>query len=169
TLASVNPWDEQGVTFSRVITHGLFPLVEAGIAVVVLHHIGKSTIDSKGQKHQRSGIEAARGHSSLVASVGAAYNLMREGNKRYLECVKPRYGHQPNIYIDYDEDSAMGLPDWKIMIGSPRVSISKENLTQMIQLKDWTALTSREIVKRVGLSGFFVSQSTASRALSESR
>jgi AAA domain-containing protein len=169
TLASINPWDEQSVTFSRVITHGLFPIVEAGITPLVLHHIGKPAIDAKGQKHQRNGIEAARGHSSLAASVGAAYNLMRDGNERYIECVKPRYGHQPDIHIDYDEDGAMGLPDWKITIGTPRVNLSRSNLTQMILTRGWGSLSSREIVRNVGLAGFFASQSTAARALSESK
>lgn len=169
TLASINPWDEQGVMFSKVITQGLFPLVEAGITPLVLHHIGKAQVDNKGQKHARSGIDAARGHSSLMASVGAAYNLLREGQKRYIECVKPRYGHQPPIHIDYDEDSAMGLPDWRITIATPRVNLSRVNLTQMILSKGWGAMSSRQIVEKVSLSGFFASQSTVARALSESR
>lgn len=169
TLASINPWDEQGVMFSRVITQGLFPLVEAGITPLVLHHIGKAQIDSKGNKHARTGIDAARGHSSLMASVGSAYNLMRDGTKRHLECVKPRYGHVPPISIDYDEDSAMGLPDWKITIASTRVKLSQENLTHLITVERWQALSTRKIVEMVALKGFSVSQSTAARALSESK
>lgn len=169
TLAAVNPWDEQGVEFSRVITDGMFPFVEAGITPLVLHHIGKPSTDQKGQKHHRSGIEAARGHSSLVASVGAAYNLMLDGSTRYLVCVKPRYGERPNITLTYDEDGAMGQPDWRITIGSPRVSLSQQNLTHLIITNGWTDLSSRELVKKVALNGFSISQSTAARALSESR
>lgn len=165
TLASINPWDEQSVTFSRVITHGLFPMIEAGISPLALHHIGKAHIDNKGQKHNRNGIDAARGHSSLMASVGAAFNLMREGNKRYLECVKPRYGQVPPINIDYDEDSVMGLSDWKVTISSPRVNLSRANLTQMIISNGWSGLSTRQIVEKVTASGFCISQSTVARAL----
>lgn len=168
TLASINPWDEQGVTFSKVIT-SMFPLVESGIAVFMLHHIGKPSVDNQGQKHARSGIEAARGHSSLAASIGAAYNLMQDGDDRYIECVKPRYGRVPPIHISYDEDFAMGLPDWKITISSPRVGLSQENLTHLIAANNWSKLSSRKLVEALALKGFSVSQSTAARALSESR
>ena len=168
TLASVNPLEE-GDGFHRVMTDGLFPFVYSGITPVVLHHIGKDRIDNKGQKHRRTGIDAARGHSSLVASSGAAYNLLMYGEERYLECAKPRYGKIQPITIDYDEDGALGLPDWTIRVNSTRVKVSQENLTHMIRENNWQSLSSRKLVKILADRGFSTSQKTASRALSESK
>lgn len=169
TLASVNPLEENTASFGRLISEGLFPFVMAGITVIVLHHIGKDSTDNKGNIHKRTGINAPRGSSALVAACGAAFNLMMEGEDRYLECVKPRYGRVQPITINYDEEGAMGLPDWLIRISTDRVRLSHENLTHMIIENRWHTITSRKLVETLRLKGFSVSQSTAHRALSESK
>ena len=63
----------------------------------------------------------------------------------------------------------MGLPDWSITISTSRVGVSQENLTHLILENKWTELSSRKVVKEMALRGFHVSQSMASRALSESK
>jgi len=169
TLASVNQIDENMAAAGRVISDGLFPFVDAGISPVVLHHIGKDSIDNRGNVHKKTGINAPRGSSALVAACGAAFNLMMEGDDRYLECVKPRYGRVQPITIEYDEDGAMGLPDWTIRISTDRVKLSHENLTHMLVENRWQNLSSRKLVETLRLKGFTISQSTAHRALSESK
>ena len=168
TFASVNPYEESAVMAARVITDGLFPFVEAGITPIILHHIGKDHVDFKGKVRKRTGIHAARGSSALIASVGAAFNLMMDGDDRYLECVKPRYGNVRPIKIEYDENGAIGLPEWEVRIGSPSESrLSYSDLTQIIARHKLSHLSSRKLVKRLSLMGFKTSQSTASKALSE--
>lgn len=169
TLASVNQIDENMAAAGRLISDGLFPFVDAGITPIVLHHIGKDSIDNKGNIHKRTGISAPRGSSALVAACGAAFNLMMEGEDRYLECVKPRYGRVQPITIEYDEDGAMGLAGWTIRITTDRVKLSQENLTHMISENRWQSMTSRKLVETLRLKGFTISQSTAHRSLSESK
>ena len=167
TLASINPLDES-ISVARLIAEGFATFVMAGITCVILHHIGKSFVDNKGQKVARTGIDAARGSSALVAAVGSAFNLMYgHDDSRTLECVKPRYGRIPSIELVYDEHGAMGFPDWKITLSTPRVRVSQENLTHFIRAHNLQNVSSRKLVEILSDRGLSASQSTANRALSE--
>lgn len=169
TLASVSPYPENDPTkMASAIIDNFFPMVEAGITPIILHHIGKDSMDNKGVAHRRKGIFAPRGSTALVAAVGAAYNLDRDGDLRTLECVKPRYGHAPTLKIGYDEDSHLGSPDWRVTIINTERRESRESLTQFIKSNGYQNVSSRKLVELLKLQGRVTTQSTAARALSES-
>lgn len=170
TLASVNPYAENDPNeMARAIIDNFFPIVDAGITPILLHHIGKDIIDSRGGTRRRTGIHAARGSTALLAAVGAAFNLDREGDQRRLECVKPRYGIVPPITIDYDEDGSMGSDDWKITISNPKNQVSQDFVAQFIQQHDLWTVSSRKLVSLLRDKGYCSSQRTAARALSRAK
>lgn len=170
TLASVNPYSEGDPNaMARCIVDNFFPMVDAGITPIILHHIGKDSTDNKGQTHRRKGIFAPRGSTALVAACGAAFNLDKEKDIRSLECVKPRYGSPPILKIAYDEEGYLGSDDWRVTILNPERRESQASLTHFIRENDLTNVSSRKLVELLKLKGRVTTQSTAARALSESR
>jgi hypothetical protein len=170
TLASVNPYGENDSNaMASAIVDNFFPLVDAGITPIILHHIGKDFVDSKGTPRRRTGIHAARGSSALVAAVGTSFNLDREGERRSLTCVKPRYGFPPAIPIDYDEDGYLGSDDWKITITSPRIKVYQEFLVQFIKENGLERTSCRKLVDILRDRGYSTSQMSASRALNRTK
>jgi len=170
TLASVNPYPENDPNMmARAIVDNFFPMVEAGITPIILHHIGKDSVDNKGQSHRRKGVFAPRGSTALMAAIGAAFNLDREKDLRSLECVKPRYGQPPIMKIAYDEEGYLGSDDWRVTILNPERRESQASLTHFIKENDLSKVSSRKLVEILKLKGRVTTQSTAARALSESR
>lgn len=176
TLASVNPYSENDPNqMARAIVDNFFPFVDAGITPIILHHIGKDFIDSKGNPRRRTGIHAPRGSSALAASVGAAFNLDRStesgrlSDSRRLECVKPRYGSAPTVQLVYDEEGYIGSPDWKITVSNLGHQVSQDFVTQFITRHAVGNVSSRKLVQLLKDAGHLVSQSTAARALSRVR
>lgn len=170
TLASVNPYQEGDPNqMASLIVDNFFPIVEAGITPILLHHIGKDFIDQKGSPRRRKGIHAARGSTALVAACGSAFNLDKDGDIREFECVKPRYGVAPTIKIGYDEDSHLGSDDWRVTIINTERRESHASLTQFVKDNDLQKVSSRKLVEILRLRGRITTQSTAARVLSESR
>lgn len=166
TLASVNPYPENDPNeMARAIIDNFFPMVEAGITPIILHHIGKDVTDNKGNTHRRKGVHAARGSSALMAAVGAAFNLDRTGDTRQIECVKPRYGESPILEITYDEEGYLGSEDWKITITSPSHKATGEFLTHFISEHHLENTSSRKLVEYLRNRGYTATQSTCARAL----
>lgn len=167
TLASVSPYPESDPNaMSDAIGENFFPMVDAGITPIVLHHIGKDFVDNKGSNRRRTGVHAPRGSSALVAAVGAAFNLDKDGDGRVLECVKPRYGVVPKINLVYDEDGSMGSDDWKVTISNPSNRVSQVFVTQFVKEHGLEKTSSRKLVHALKLRGYITSQKTASLALS---
>lgn len=167
TLASVNPYPENDPNMmAMAITDNFFPMVDAGITPIILHHIGKDSTDNKGNTHRRKGVFAPRGSTALMAAVGAAFNLDREKELRVLECVKPRYGSPPAIKLAYDEEGYLGSDDWKVTILNPERRESQDSLTHFIRENDLFKVSSRKLVELLKLKGRVTTQSTAARALS---
>lgn len=171
TLASVNPYPENDPNMmARCIVDNFFPMVDAGITPIILHHIGKDTMDNKGNSHRRKGIFAPRGSTALMAAVGAAFNLDKGADgTRSLECVKPRYGHSPTLVVGYDEEGYIGSPDWRVTITTPERRESRESLTQFINQNGYQNVSSRKLVELLRMRGRVTTQSSAARALSESK
>lgn len=170
TLASVNPYTENDPNqMASAVVDNFFPIVDAGITPIVLHHIGKDLTDSRGGSRRRTGIHAARGSTALVGAVGAAFNLDREGDQRRLECVKPRYGIATPITIDYDEDGSMGSEDWKITMSNPSNRVNRDFVVQFINEHDLHGLSSRKLVSLLRDKGYSTSQMTAARALNRTK
>lgn len=170
TLASVNPYAESDPNeMARAIVDNFFPMVDAGITPIILHHIGKDIIDNKGGSRRRTGIHAARGSSALVAAVGAAFNLDKDGETRRLECVKPRYGLAPTLKIDYDEDGHMGSDDWIVRISSPSARVNQDFVVQFIKQHGLESVSSRKLVSLLKDRCYTTSQMTAARALNRTK
>lgn len=167
TLSSISPGAERDPSEAvATIGENFFPMVDLGITPLILHHIGKDILDTRGGSRRRTGIHAPRGTSALVAAVGAAFNLDRDGDTRRLECVKPRYGLAPTLQIDYDEDGHMGSEDWKVTITCPLKRVSQDFVTQFATEHGLQTASSRKLVSMLRDRGYTVSQSTAARALS---
>jgi hypothetical protein len=169
TFAAVNPGGEgDAIDVTRIVVDNLFPFADAGITPILMHHIGKDLQDGRGGMQKRTGIHAPRGSTALVASVGAAFNLMPDKDGHVIECVKPRYGKVPKIEIEYDEDGCLGDSDFVIRISNRGIKVSQEFLTQFVRDHNLTGYSSRKLVEYLRVKGFVTSQSTAARVLRES-
>ena len=173
TFAAVNPFNENDANLmSQVVVDYFFPFVEAGISVIPFHHPAKEIhLATKRQllSFQRQGANASRGSTGLPAACGTVFNLVRDQQGSVsLVAAKPRYGNPPILGIAYDEDGEMGTPDWTISIKPARPHASVESAVAFLDEMDPAAsreISSRQLVGLMTDSGYYMTQSTASRAL----
>lgn len=173
TFAAINPFNENdNALMSQVMVDHLFPFVEANIAVVVLHHPGKEILLATPRQlkaYQRQGPNAARGATGIPAACGTVFNLVLDEEKRVtLVNAKPRYGKPNSITILYDESGEMGQPDWRITLRPARPQASVESASNylkslMPQVRE--SMSSRRLVESMLEEGYYMSQTTAARAL----
>ena len=173
TFASINPFNENDNTLmSQVMVDYLFPFAEAGITVIALHHPAKEILLATPRQlkaYQRQGPNAARGATGIPAACGTTFNMVLDDQKRVtLVNAKPRYGNPPALSILYDEHGQMGSADWRITLKPAKPQASQESAEIFIQgmPADLRAeMSSRRLVEMMTDNGYFMSQSTASRAL----
>lgn len=173
TFAAVNPFNENDNTLmSQVMVDYFFPFVEAGISVIVLHHPAKEIMLATPKMlkvYQRQGPNAARGATGIPAACGTVFNLVLDDEKRVtLVNAKPRYGRPNSITFLYDESGEMGKDDWRITVRPARPQASVESAMSFMdslipQVRD--AMSSRKLVDSMLEEGYYMSQTTAARAL----
>jgi hypothetical protein len=173
TFAAINPYNENDNTLmSQIVVDCFFPIVEAGASVILLHHPAKEILLATPRQlkaYQRTGANASRGSSGLPAACGTVFNLTQDDQKRIsLVNQKPRYGRPPTVTLIYDEDGEMGDPAWKITLkpSRPHATVdSALNFVRDLIPERRVNLTSRQLVAMMIDSGYYMTQSTAARAL----
>lgn len=173
TFSAINPFNENDNTMmSEIMVDHLFPFVKAGMTVIVLHHPAKEILLATPRQlkaYQRQGPNAARGATGIPAACGTVFNLVLDDCKRVtLVNEKPRYGHPPSISLIYDEQGEMGTPEWSITLRPSKPRASQESAEQFIQSMPAdirATMSSRRLVEMMTENGYFMSQSTAARAL----
>jgi len=173
TFAAVNPFNENDNTLmSQIMVDCFFPFVEAGITPIVFHHPAKEILLATPKQlkaYQRQGPNAARGATGIPAACGTVFNLVLDEEKHVtLVNAKPRYGNPRTITFLYDESGEMGKDDWRITLRPARPQASVESAISFVnglipQVRD--AMSSRKLVESMFEEGYYMSQTTAARAL----
>lgn len=173
TFAAVNPFNENdNALMSQVMVDHLFPFALAGMTVIALHHPAKEILLATPRQlkaYQRQGPNAARGATGLPAACGTVFNLVHDDQKRVtIVNAKPRYGNPLPITTIYDEFGSLGEPDWRISLRSDKPHASLESAVSYVksllpQVRE--AMSSRRLTEIMIDEGYFMSQSTAARAL----
>lgn len=175
TFAAVNPYNENDNTLiSQVVVDYLFPFALEGVTVIALHHPAKEVLLATPKQlkaYQRQGPNASRGATGLPAACGTVFNLVHDEHGRVtLVNAKPRYGKPPAISTLYDEDGELGSPDWRITIRPAKPLASLESAVSFIRSlmpEVRASMSSRYLVQLMTEQGYFMSQSTAARAIKE--